>query len=309
MDVVQATRISRSYGETLAVDGLDLNVPEGQIVAILGPNGAGKTTTIEMLLGLRRPDSGQVRLFARQPGSPYARARVGSMLQDHVGPENLTVRETVALVRRYYPWALPVDGILDRADLEGKQRSKIGELSGGQRQRLSFALAIAGDPDLLFLDEPTAALDVVARTAFWEQVKAFATLGKTILFSSHNLGETDDVADRIVVIDHGHLVADDTPAGIKGLVADRTVHLTTGASREELAAIDGVKAVNGVNGVDAVAGATGESGSWVVQTTRPEHLLETLFSRGRTITGLQVVETDLEAAFLHLTRASEERAA
>ncbi|MEO8827346.1 ABC transporter ATP-binding protein [Lapillicoccus sp.] len=303
MDVVQATSISRSYGETLAVDGLDLNVPEGQIVAILGPNGAGKTTTIEMLLGLRRPDSGKVRLFARQPDSPYARARVGSMLQDHVGPENLTVRETVALVRRYYPWALPVDGILDRADLVGKQRSKIGELSGGQRQRLSFALAIAGDPDLLFLDEPTAALDVVARTAFWQQVRAFATLGKTILFSSHNLGETDDVADRIVVIDHGRLVADDTPAGIKGLVADRTVHLTTDASREELAAMDGVKAL------DAVDGTQGESGSWVVQTRRPEHLLETLFSRGRTVTGLQVVETDLEAAFLHLTRASGERAA
>lgn len=303
MDVVQATSISRSYGETLAVDGLDLNVPEGQIVAILGPNGAGKTTTIEMLLGLRRPDSGKVRLFARQPDSPSARARVGSMLQDHVGPENLTVRETVALVRRYYPWALPVDGILDRADLVGKQRSKIGELSGGQRQRLSFALAIAGDPDLLFLDEPTAALDVVARTAFWQQVRAFATLGKTILFSSHNLGETDDVADRIVVIDHGRLVADDTPAGIKGLVADRTVHLTTDASREELAAMDGVKAV------DAVDGTQGESGSWVVQTRRPEHLLETLFSRGRTVTGLQVVETDLEAAFLHLTRASGERAA
>ncbi|MDQ2782926.1 MAG: ABC transporter ATP-binding protein, partial [Actinomycetota bacterium] len=135
------------------------------------------------------------------------------------------------------------------------------------------------------------------------QVRAFATLGKTILFSSHNLGETDDVADRIVVIDHGRLVADDTPAGIKGLVADRTVHLTTDASREELAAMDGVKAV------DAVDGTQGESGSWVVQTRRPEHLLETLFSRGRTVTGLRVVETDLEAAFLHLTRASGERAA
>lgn len=311
MDVIRAVAISKAYGAVRAVDCLDLAVPEGQILAILGPNGAGKTTTIEMLLGLRRPDSGEVHLFDRSPESPDARSRVGAMLQDHVGPESLTVRETVALVRRYYPVALPVDGILERSDLTAKAGSKIGELSGGQRQRLSFALAIAGDPDLLFLDEPTAALDVAARTAFWEQVRAFAALGKTILFSSHNLAETDAVAERILVIDQGRVIADDTPSGIKGLVAGRTVLLRTDAAHAELTAIDGVRAVTAAEGAGRDERRTDDdrARSWVVQTAAPELFLQTLFAREFVVDDLQVVETDLETAFVHLTGIPEQESA
>ena len=294
--VIEATGLTKRYGDTLAVDGLDLTIHEGDIVAILGPNGAGKSTTIEMLLGLRTPTQGSVRIFGADPNAAATRARVGAMLQESHAPETLTVAEAVDLVRHYYPYALGVEDILDRADLVEKRGNRVGQLSGGQQQRLNFALAIAGDPDLLFLDEPTASLDVAARHRFWEQVRGLAAQGKTILFSTHNLAEADALADRVVVISHGHFVADGTPEEIKATVAARTVRLVTDAPAAALAAVPGVRRVE----VAAGESDDTEHPVLVVQTTAPEDLLARLFAEGRRVEQLSVTDTDLETAFIHL---------
>jgi ABC-2 type transport system ATP-binding protein len=299
MDVVSATALTKRYDKVTAVDHLDLRIGEGDVVAILGPNGAGKSTTIEMLLGLRTPTSGSVEVFGASPNSAFARARVGAMLQDSEAPEALSVEETIDLVRHYYPYALPVDEILRRADLLEKRDRRVGQLSGGQRQRLSYALAIAGDPDLLFLDEPTAALDVASRHRFWDQVRGFAAQGKTVLFSTHNLGEADALADRIVVISHGRVVADGTAEQIKSTVAGRTVTLVTDAPIDHLAGLPGVRHVEVAPGAapDAVLPEL------VVHTSEPEALLRSLFLAGRLVRELSVIDADLETAFMHLVGA------
>jgi ABC-2 type transport system ATP-binding protein len=300
VDVIVATGIRKQYGKVQAVAGIDLTVTAGEVVAVLGPNGAGKTTTIELLLGLRRPSAGQVRVFGQRPDAPEVRGRVGAMLQDADAPESLTVAELVGLVGRYYPYSLPVDEVLSRAGLERRGGARVGELSGGQRQRLSFALAVVGDPDLLFLDEPTVALDVEARRAFWEQVRGFAALGKTILFSTHYLAEADSIAGRVVVIHQGRVLSDGPPAAIKALVAAKTVRLATDLPLAEVQVIDGVEhAELDPNG--PVATPVGLE-RLVVQSSAPERLLSELVSKGAALQDLTVVDTDLEAAFVRLTR-------
>jgi ABC-2 type transport system ATP-binding protein len=307
VDVIVATGIRKQYGKVQAVAGIDLTVTAGEVVAVLGPNGAGKTTTIELLLGLRRPSAGQVRVFGQRPDAPEVRGRVGAMLQDADAPESLTVAELVGLVGRYYPYSLPVDEVLSRAGLERRGGARVGELSGGQRQRLSFALAVVGDPDLLFLDEPTVALDVEARRAFWEQVRGFAALGKTILFSTHYLAEADSIAGRVVVIHQGRVLSDGPPAAIKALVAAKTVRLATDLPLAEVQVIDGVEhAELDPNG--PVATPVGLE-RLVVQSSAPERLLSELVSRGAALHDLTVVDTDLEAAFVRLTQPDEEPAA
>jgi ABC-2 type transport system ATP-binding protein len=308
VDVIVATDIRKQYGPVQAVAGIDLTVTAGEIVAVLGPNGAGKTTTIELLLGLRRPSAGRVRLFGRPPDAPQVRGRVGAMLQDADAPESLTVAELVGLVGRYYPYALPVPEVLSRAGLASRGGARVGELSGGQRQRLSFALAIAGDPDLLFLDEPTVALDVEARRAFWEQVRGFAALGKTILFSTHYLAEADTMAGRVVVIHQGRVLHDGPPAAIKALVATKTVRLATDLPLAEIRSIDGVELAQ----VDPDAAGPTPSGleRLVVQSNAPERLLSELVSKGAALHDLAVTDTDLEAAFVRLTQpVNDEEAA
>ena len=298
--VIQAAGLTKRYGDLVAVDSLSLTIGQGDIVAILGPNGAGKSTTIEMLLGLRTPTHGSIRVFGADPNAKATRARVGAMLQESHAPETLTVAEAVDLVRHYYPYALGVEDILRRADLLEKRDNRVGQLSGGQQQRLNFALAIAGDPDLLFLDEPTAALDVAARHLFWEQVRGLAAQGKTILFSTHNLAEADALADRVVVINHGRVVADGTPAEIKATVAARTVRLVTDLNAAALAALPGVRHV------ELAAGESREDAHpmLVIQTSTPEALLARLFGAGHRVEELTVSDTDLETAFIHLVGAA-----
>jgi ABC-2 type transport system ATP-binding protein len=300
VDVIVASGLRKHYGPVEAVAGITLAVAAGQIVAVLGPNGAGKTTTIELLLGLRRPSAGQVRVFGQRPDAPRVRGRVGAMLQDANVPESLTVAELVGLVGRYYPYALPVGEVLSKAGLVGRDGVRVGELSGGQRQRLSFALAIVGDPDLLFLDEPTVALDVEARRGFWEQVRGFTALGKTILFSTHYLAEADAFADRVVVIHQGRVLKDAPPAAIKALVAAKTVRLATDLPLAEVRRIDGVEhaEIQPSSPGDVPAGLE----RLVVQSNAPEQLLRELVSRGVALYDLTVVDTDLEAAFVRLTR-------
>ncbi len=301
MDVIEATELRRRYGDVVAVDGIDLRVGEGEIVAVLGPNGAGKTTTIEMLLGLRSPTAGTVKVFGGDPTSAVVRGRVGAMLQDTDAPESLTVAEMVDMVAAYYPYRLPTAEVLDRADLRGQRRMRVTQLSGGQRQRLSFALCIVGDPDLLYLDEPTASLDVGARRSFWAQVGDFAALGKTILFSTHNLLEADTMADRIVIVNRGVIFSDGTPRELKSLLAGRTVAMATDAPDEVLAALPGVRHVEATVETTGAGDRPGPVRQVRIQVSEAEPLLAGLFAAGWVVRDLTVAEASLEEAFVHLT--------
>lgn len=301
MNAIEAQDLHKHYREVVAVDGIDLTVATGEVTAVLGPNGAGKTTTIEMLLGLTRPTSGTATVLGGDPQSPSVRRRVGAMLQDTDAPESLTVAEMVDLVAAYYPTRLPTPEVLERADLRGQADRRVTQLSGGQRQRLSFALAIAGDPDLLFLDEPTAALDVGARRAFWEQVSGFASLGKTILFSTHNLAEADEFAERVVVFHAGRVIADGTPHEVKQLVPGRTVAVTTDATDAELLALPAVRGLEPSSTHAPSYGAPLVPRPVRLQVVSAEDTLRALFRTGRTVADLTVTEASLEDAFVHLT--------
>ncbi len=287
--VIEMRGVTKRYGDVLALAGIDLEVEQGEVVAVLGPNGAGKTTAIAVMLGLTRPSSGMVRCFGGDPARAEARSRIGVMLQESGVPGSLKVVEIVGLFQRYYPHTLPLEEILQRADLVEKRGQLVNTLSGGERQRLYFALAIAGDPDLVFLDEPTVALDVSTRRAFWKQVLGFAALGKTVLFSTHYLHEVEAVAGRVVVVDRGRVIAAGTPGAIKRLVAEATVRFTADIALERLSAMSEVQ------------WAAREEGFVVVASNEPEALLRRLFAEGIALRDLRVSDTDLEAAFVHLT--------
>ncbi|WP_432494778.1 ABC transporter ATP-binding protein [Kineococcus gypseus] len=212
MDVIAMSGVVKSYGDVRALDGLDLRVERGLVVALLGANGAGKTTTFELLLDLVRPTAGRVEVLGGPPGA--ARGRVGAMLQSAGLPEQVTVRELVRLVGRAHPRALQVHEVLARTGLGTRARRTVTALSGGERQRLLLALALVGQPELLLLDEPTAAMDVLSRRAFWEQARAAAAGGATVLFATHDLAEVAAFADRAVVLAGGRVVADGAPASL-----------------------------------------------------------------------------------------------
>ncbi len=325
---IEVDDLVKTYGDTLAVDHTTLSVQPGEVVAVLGPNGAGKSTLIELMLGMRSTDSGTVRLFGQRPDSAAVKARVGAMLQDTDVPQALTVREIVALVGHYYPRSLPVEEVLTRADLTGKAGARAAQLSGGQRQRLSFAMAIAGDPDLVFLDEPTAALDVAARLEFWAQVRGLAAAGTTVLFASHNMAEVEALAERVLVVHRGRVIADGTPSHIASSVATRTVVLTTDLGDAALRALPGVAAVTagpasrcteamvsplatGTAGPVSGAGSPGGTGvrRITLATTSPEAAVRELVHSGALIDHLVVADADMETAFLHLVGGdADERA-
>jgi ABC-2 type transport system ATP-binding protein len=209
MTVLEMHDVHKHYRGAIALDGLDLAVERGEIVAVLGPNGAGKTTAFELFLGLVRPTSGSVSVLGRAPGGPV-RGRVGAMLQSAGLPEQVTVRELVRLVGRSYPRALATDDVLARTALTRRADRTVTTLSGGERQRLLLALALVGAPEVLLLDEPTAAMDVASRRTFWDQARASVADGVTILFATHDLTEAATVADRVLVVSAGRLVADTT---------------------------------------------------------------------------------------------------
>jgi ABC-2 type transport system ATP-binding protein len=209
MTVLEMRDVRKDYGGVAALAGLDLTVDAGQVVAVLGPNGAGKTTAFELALGLGRPTSGTVRVLGAAPGSH--RGRTGAMLQGAGLPEQVTVRELVRLIGRSYPVALPVDDVLERTALADRADRTVTALSGGERQRLLLALALIGVPELLLLDEPTAAMDVASRRSFWDQTRRSAADGATVVFATHDLTEASVVADRVVVLAAGRVIADATP--------------------------------------------------------------------------------------------------
>ncbi|MEV5570437.1 ABC transporter ATP-binding protein [Spirillospora sp. NPDC052269] len=290
MDAITVTNVAKSYGTVRAVESLDLTIPVGQSLALLGPNGAGKSTTVSMLLGLARPDAGAIEVFGDAPSTAVARGRVGAMLQDGALVEGLTVKEVVGFVRGLYPEPLPLDEILATADLTDLAKRRADKLSGGQRQRVRFALAIAGAPKLLVLDEPTAAMDVESRRTFWASMRAYAAGGRTILFATHYLEEADENADRIVVMASGRIVADGSAAEIKSRAGSRTVRFTLG---DQSAA--GLDRLTGVTGVE-IRGTTA-----ILTSTDADATTAGLYQSGLTVQNLEVRGADLEEAFLDLT--------
>ncbi|MEO7102173.1 MAG: ABC transporter ATP-binding protein [Gemmatimonadaceae bacterium] len=287
------TSVSKRYDDKIALRDVSLDIQPGGVVALLGPNGAGKTTTVKLLLGLAAPTSGTVELFGHDPRSAGSRKRIGAMLQVGKVPETLRVREHIDLFRSYYPAPMAAADVYAAAGLAGLEDRKFGDLSGGQRQRVLFALAICGDPDMLFLDEPTLGLDVEARRSFWSQIRGFVARGRTVLLTTHYLEEADALADRIVVIDHGSVIADGSPAQIKQRVSGRRIRCTTRLSEADLRAIPGVTEVRYDNGNAELVVTTAES------VTRE------LLWNDETLSDLEVSGIQLEEAFLALTNSRE----
>ncbi|HEU4919530.1 MAG TPA: ABC transporter ATP-binding protein [Candidatus Limnocylindrales bacterium] len=293
--IVELRGITKRYGSVEALAGIDLDVMPGEIVAVLGPNGAGKTTAIAIMLGLRQPSVGTVRVFGEDPLHAGVRERIGAMLQESGIPATLRVGEVVDLFRAYYPLALPRDEVLAAADLLDLRDRPAGKLSGGQRQRLYFALALAGDPDLLFLDEPTVGMDVAARRAFWDRIRALAELGKTVLFSTHLLEEADALATRIVLIDRGRVIAAGTPAEIKARVAGKRIRVRGPLSTDAIGAIPGITSVARHGGYHLLT----------AEDAMP--VLRHLMALGSLVEEVTVEDAGLEAAFLGLTEEGADR--
>ncbi|MEC0230560.1 ABC transporter ATP-binding protein [Paenibacillus alba] len=232
--IIQIDQVTKEFKGRAAVDNLSLTIEEGSVVALLGPNGAGKTTTVSMMLGLLLPTKGNVRIWDRNPQDRAVRNRLGAMLQEVNVIDGLTVLETIDLFRHYYSHSLPLDHLLHISGLEAEKNKRASSLSGGQKRRLGFALALAGDPGLLFLDEPTVGMDITARQQFWETVRGMAANGRTIILTTHYLEEADSIADRIVVINKGKLIADGTSTEIKASTNRKTILFTAGAHLTEV---------------------------------------------------------------------------
>jgi ABC-2 type transport system ATP-binding protein len=285
-ELIDATK---KYGEVEALKGVTIRIELGEVVAMLGPNGAGKTTSISLLLGLRKPTSGKALLFGLAPTNTLARSRVGVMLQESGVPQVLKVREIVDLFRSYYPKPLPRERAIAIAGLEEKANALVKELSGGQRQRLYFALAVCGDPGVLFLDEPTVGMDVEGRRSFIERIADFARMGRTVVLTTHYLEEADQLARRVIVIDRGVVIADAPPAEIKSRVAGRRVRFNAPEIKE--------KDLEGL----PVSAVTIKDHSVQLLTNQPESVLRELFRRGVDISDLEVAGADLEDAFIAMT--------
>jgi ABC-2 type transport system ATP-binding protein len=288
---VEVIEAAKSFRKTPALRGVTISIRRGEVVALLGPNGAGKTTLVSLILGLRKPSSGSVRLFGLDPQDRRARTRCGVMLQESGVPLFLKVHELVDLFRSYYPRPLDRDAVIRTAGLEEKADALVVSLSGGQTQRLYFALAMCGDPEALFLDEPTVGMDVEARRGFWAQIREFGAAGRTVLLTTHYLEEADAIADRIVVIDKGLIVADAAPSVLKSEVEQKRVSFD---------AVDGLD----VQGLPLHTSEV-RDGRMTLLTSEPETLLRMLFARGADIRALEVSGATLEEAVMTLTARKE----
>ena len=288
--VARLENVSKNYGTVRALHKVDFAVRAGELVALLGPNGAGKTTAVKLLLGLASPETGNVSVFGGNPVNPNVRMRTGAMLQVAKVPETLRVKEHIDLFSSYYPNPLPLAQTLAAASLEDIQDRPFGELSGGQRQRVLFALAMCGDPDLLFLDEPTVGLDVESRRTLWDEIRKLIARGKTVLLTTHYLQEADALADRVVVINKGEIIAEGTSAEIKAQTAGKQIRCISSLEIESVRMIPGVLEVRQ------------DREALEIHATDAEPVIRELLARDPRLSGLEVNSAGLEEAFLALTR-------
>jgi ABC-2 type transport system ATP-binding protein len=276
------------YGDTLAVADLDLAIPAGSTVALLGPNGAGKSTIVNAVLGLLNPSAGAIRVLGHDPQDAIRAGSVGAMLQHGGLPSEARVGEVLTLVQRSFPQAWPLDDLVATAGIDGLLARPVEALSGGQRQRVLLALALVGAPPLLLLDEPTSAMDVEGRRAFWTTMCGLADRGHTVVFATHHLEEADAVADRVVVVAGGRIVADGSAAEVKAGVSGRTISFTAAPDRLP-------------EGLPAVISAARHGDRVTLTTTDAEATLRALLADGGCLPALEVRGASLEQAVLSLT--------
>ena len=278
---------SRRYGDVVALDQVSVDIHEGEIVGLLGPNGAGKTTLLNLLVGLRRTTSGTVELFGGDPRRAENRRHIGVTPQETGLPPMMRVRECVEYVAAHYADPMTLGDVLARFGLDGLGRRQTGGLSGGQRRRLAVALAFVGRPRLVFLDEPTAGLDVAARHALWDAIRAYHADGATVVLSSHYLEEVEALAQRVVVLGGGRVLADDTVTAVRGLAGIRRVSLVS----PTLPPLPDVVRVEHTDGRTHLL------------TTDADGLVRQLVGSGADFRDLEIRPTSLEEAFLTLTTA------
>ncbi|MFF7135178.1 ABC-2 type transport system ATP-binding protein [Streptomyces sp. SAI-126] len=293
--VVAFDQVSKAYGEVRAVDGLTLTLRPGETVALLGPNGAGKSTSLDLLLGLKQPDSGSVRLFGTSPREAIVAGRVGAMLQSGGLMDEVTVAELVRLACDLHPKPYKANDVLARAGIAQIADRRVNKLSGGQAQRVRFALATAGDSDLIVLDEPTTGMDVTTRQAFWATMREQADQGRTVLFATHYLEEADAIADRVLVLHRGRLLADGTAAEIKAKAGARRIAFDLEGTIDEAA----LRNLPFLSAVD-ISGQTVR-----IQSTDADATVHALYGLGVYPRNLEVAGLGLEQAFVAITAAEE----
>jgi len=282
--------LRKSYGDVHAVAGVDLTIAPGEVVALLGPNGAGKSTTVDMLLGLTKPDTGSVTVFGTSPHDAVAAGAIGAMLQGGALLDDATVGETVAMVASLHRAPMPVAEALRRSGVDDLANRRCDKLSGGQKQRVRFAVALVSDPDLLVLDEPTAAMDVQSRREFWKSMHGFTDTGRTVLFATHYLEEAENYADRVVLMRAGRIVADGSVAEVTSLVSGRVIRADVPGAREEALAM-----LVGVTEVELRADRA------VISTNDSDKTLRELLATYPQAHDIEVTAVGLEGAFLSLT--------
>ncbi len=290
LPVARTKSVTKEYGDVTALHNVTMDLRAGELLALLGPNGAGKTTLVRMLLGLARPDAGGVSVFGENPVESHVGSRCGAMLQVGRVPETLKVREHIDLFSSYYPRPLPLAETFKIAGLEEFKDRPFGELSGGQKQRVLFGISICGDPDLLFLDEPTVGLDVEARRLMWSQIRSLVARGKTVLLTTHYLNEADALADRILVLQQGSIVAEGTPAEIKARAIGKQVRCVSRLSAHEIRQIPGVISLKE------------DRNAFELQVSVAEPVVRELLQRDSWLSDLEVTAAGLEEAFLALTQ-------
>ena len=297
-DAVRLTDLHKSFGDVTAVDGVDLTIRPGEVVALLGPNGAGKTTTIDMILGLSRPTNGDARVFGMSPRQAVDRGMVAAVMQTAGLLPDITVRETVQLTASLFSRRTDAEEAMRRADVTDLASRIVKKCSGGQQQRLRFAMALVSDPALLILDEPTTGMDVEGRRSFWEAIHADAERGRTIVFATHYLEEADAFADRIVLMRHGRIIADGTAAEIRASVSGRSLRATLTCTPEQLhGALTDLQARGRIHDIEIL-------GNTLALSSTDTDAVAALLLSEQLAKDLEITSRGLEDAFMALTSDS-----
>lgn len=294
--VIKLQNVTKKFKDKKAVYDISFSIKKGEIVAILGPNGAGKSTTMLMMLGLLEPTNGTVQVFQQSPKAKQVRERIGAMLQEVSVIDALKVKEVLHLFRSYYPKPMDFDELVSFTGLqEDALKQRANKLSGGQKRRLGFALALAGNPDILFFDEPTVGMDISSRKRFWDTVQVLKERGKTIIFSTHYLQEADDVAERILLFNEGVIVADGTPKEIKKQLSKQSVSFIT---NEDVS-------LNELQSLPIVLEVYRKNNRIYVVTEETDEILAHLFSNKLKVRDIQIQNGRLDEAFAQLTEKKE----